>query len=71
MDAGDVYLSTKEAAELLGITRQRVIQLITRGRLKAAKFSNVYMIKRTDLKDVEARVPGRPPKQPIRSKNGS
>jgi excisionase family DNA binding protein len=63
MKAGEVYLSTNEAAELLGVTRQRVIQLINRGRLKASKFANVYIIKQTDLKDVEDRAPGRPSKR--------
>ncbi len=62
MQAGDTYISTSEAAALLGITRQRVIQLINHGRLRASKFANVYMIKQADLKDVEERTPGRPPK---------
>jgi excisionase family DNA binding protein len=62
MKLDETYLSTNEAAKLLGITRQRVIQLINKGRLKASKFAKVYMIKQEDLKAVEVRVPGRPPK---------
>lgn len=56
------YISTNEAADALGITRQRVLQLITSGRLPAEKFANIYMIRRTDLSQVEERTPGRPPK---------
>ena len=56
------YISTNEAADVLGITRQRVLQLITSGRLPAEKFANVYMIRRADLRQVEERTPGRPPK---------
>lgn len=56
------YISTSDAAERLGITRQRVLQLIERGRLPASRFANVYMIRVDDLKLVEDRQPGRPPK---------
>jgi excisionase family DNA binding protein len=57
----DAYISTNEAADRLGITRQRVLQLINSGRLPAEKFANVYMIKSADLKQVEDRPQGRPP----------
>lgn len=60
--AQDIYISTSEAAEILGITRQRVLQLIEHGRLAAKKFANVYMILKSDLSAVEERKPGRPPK---------
>jgi excisionase family DNA binding protein len=56
------YISTTDAAERLGITRQRVLQLIESGRLPASLFANVYMIRESDLKLVEDRPPGRPPK---------
>jgi excisionase family DNA binding protein len=58
----DDLISTNEAAEKLGITRQRVLQLIEAGRLPATKFANVYMIRAVDLKKVEDRPQGRPPK---------
>lgn len=58
----DAYISTNEAADRLGITRQRVLQLIKGGRLPAEKFANVYMIRPADLKQVEDRPQGRPPK---------
>jgi excisionase family DNA binding protein len=58
------YISTTDAAERLGITRQRVLQLIEAGRLPASLFANVYMIREEDLKLVEVRTAGRPPKAP-------
>ena len=60
--AAEEYISTTEAAEQLGITRQRVLQLIEDGRLDATKFASVYMIRRASLANVEDRKPGRPPK---------
>jgi excisionase family DNA binding protein len=60
----DDFLSTNDAAERLGVSRQRVLQLIEAGRLPAMKFANVYMIRTDDLKQVEDRPQGRPPKQP-------
>lgn len=60
--ADEEYISTTEAAEQLGITRQRVLQLIEGGRLDAKKFASVYMIHRASLANVEDRKPGRPPK---------
>jgi excisionase family DNA binding protein len=56
------YISTTDAAEKLGITRQRVLQLIESGRLPASLFANVYMIREADLKLIADRPPGRPPK---------
>ncbi len=56
------YISTTDAADRLGITRQRVLQLIEAGRLPASLFANVYMIRESDLKLVKDRIPGRPPK---------
>lgn len=61
MSAED-YISTNDAANVLGVTRQRVLQLIQDGRLKAQKFANVYMIQRGDLNNIEERPMGRPPK---------
>jgi excisionase family DNA binding protein len=55
-------ITTNEAAEALGVTRQRVLQLIQDGRLKAEKFANVYMIRPDDLSNIEGKPMGRPPK---------
>jgi excisionase family DNA binding protein len=54
------YISTTEAGEILGISRQRVLKLVQQGRLKAIKVANVYLIKKSDLADVKNRKPGRP-----------
>ena len=56
------FITTKEAAERLGITRRRVVALVTAGRLPATKFGRDYMIKEKDLKLVENRKVGRPKK---------
>lgn len=55
-------LTTMEAAQRLGVTVRRVNDLITSGRLPAARFGRAYMIKESDLKLVENRKAGRPPK---------
>jgi excisionase family DNA binding protein len=56
-------LTTKQAAEKLGITPRRVQALIEAGRLPASKFGRDYMIKEADLKLVEDRKVGRPKKE--------
>ena len=69
------FLTTNEAAERLGVSSIRVRQLIAEGRLPAQKFGTAHMIKVSDLKLVEDRKPGRPPKPkaetPKISKRGS
>lgn len=55
-------LTTQEAAERLGVSVRRVTELITSGRLPAERFGRAYMIDDSDLKFVEDRKPGRPPK---------
>lgn len=56
------FLTTKQAAERLGITPRRVQALVTAGRLPAQKFGRDYMIREKDLKLVEERKVGRPKK---------
>jgi excisionase family DNA binding protein len=55
-------LTTKEVAEQLGVSVRRVHALIQAERLTAEKFGRDYMIKEEDLKPVQDRKPGRPPK---------
>lgn len=55
-------LTTKETAERLNVSVRRVHQLIEEGRLPAEKMGRDYFIKDEDLKLVEDRKPGRPPK---------
>jgi excisionase family DNA binding protein len=56
------FISTTEAASLLKITRQRVLDFIKDGRLSASKLGNVYMIRKSDLALVAERKTGRPKK---------
>jgi excisionase family DNA binding protein len=56
-------LSTSEAAEKLGISPIRVRQLIREGRLSAQKIGRDYVIDEKDLRHVEDRQTGRPPKE--------
>jgi excisionase family DNA binding protein len=56
------FLTTKEAAEKLGVKIRMVQLLIQTGRLPATKFGRDYMIKPEDLKLVENRKVGRPKK---------
>ena len=65
------YITTNEAAGTLGVTRQRILQLIQDRRLKAEKFGNVYMIRPGDLSNIEARPMGRPPKAASTEKTAS
>lgn len=53
-------LNTKEAGEILGISRARVNALILADRLPAVKLGRDWVIKEKDLKKVAVRKPGRP-----------
>ncbi len=60
----DRLLSTVEVAEQLGVTRQRVLELINEKRLTAIKVGRNYVVRAADLAAVERRRgPGRPPKK--------
>lgn len=56
------YLTTKEVAEKLGVSVGRVKQFVAEKRLPAIKVGNTNLIKETDLRFVENRENGRPPK---------
>ena len=56
------FLTTQEAAEKLGVTAGRVRQMIVDGQLPATKFGRDNLIQEADLKLVENRKVGRPPK---------
>jgi excisionase family DNA binding protein len=58
-------LTTPEVADRLGITVTRVQQMIAAGRLPAEKMGRDYFIKEDDLKLVENRKAGRPPKSAL------
>jgi excisionase family DNA binding protein len=57
-------LTVREAAERLGVTRERVYMLIKDKRLPADKFGRDWQIQEQHLKFVKDRKPGRPRKQP-------
>lgn len=60
--SNEVFLSTPQVAEKLGITRQRVLALIDVGKLPAMMVGGSYIVKEVDLKLIENRPVGRPPK---------
>lgn len=55
-----MYLTTKQAAEKLGITPRRVRALIESGRLKARKIGRDYLIDSHNLAAFHPLPPGRP-----------
>jgi excisionase family DNA binding protein len=55
-------LTTREAAEKLNISMRRVRALIEAGQLPSKQYGRDHLIKESDLKLVEDRKPGRPPK---------
>ncbi len=58
-------LTSAQAAERLGVSVRRVQQLVKDGRLPAELFGGSLMIKEEDLKLVEERKVGRPPKAKV------
>jgi excisionase family DNA binding protein len=57
------FISTKRAAEILGVNDSRVRQLILAGRLPARKIGRDWIIREKDLEKVTDRKPGRPRKE--------
>jgi excisionase family DNA binding protein len=55
-------IGTKEAAERLGVSQQRVQALIKSGQLPAEKVGRDWLINEKDLEKVSERKTGRPPK---------
>ncbi len=62
MFAMNGLLTTQEAAIKLGVTAGRVRQMIADGQLPATKMGRDNFIKESDLRLVENRKVGRPPK---------
>lgn len=56
------WLTTQQAADVLGVTAGRIRQMIVDGQLPTTKFGHVHMIDESDLSLVADRKPGRPPK---------
>jgi excisionase family DNA binding protein len=64
-------LTTSEVAGRLGVSLRRVRQLIEEGRLPSRQFGRDHLINESDLKLVEDRKPGRPPKPKEEKGKGS
>jgi excisionase family DNA binding protein len=58
----ETLLTTPQVAERLGVTARRVLALIEAGRLPSQQYGRDHLVKESDLKLVEDRKPGRPPK---------
>lgn len=58
----DKLLTTREVSERLDISMRRVRALIEAGQLPSTQYGRDHLIKESDLKLVEDRKPGRPPK---------
>ena len=57
-------LSVAEAAEMLGVHRTRINQLVDSGDLPATRIGRSYVIREADLEKVKDRpAPGRPTKE--------
>ncbi len=63
-------LTTPEVAERLNVSVRRVQALIEAGRLPSQQYGRDHLVKETDLKLVEDRRPGRPPKPKVAATNG-
>jgi excisionase family DNA binding protein len=57
----DKLLSTAEVAAQLGVTRQRVLELIGEERLPALKVGRAYVVRADDLSSLSIGKAGRPP----------
>ncbi|HWW74328.1 MAG TPA: helix-turn-helix domain-containing protein [Pyrinomonadaceae bacterium] len=66
----DKLLSTAEVAGQLGVTRQRVLELITEERLPATKVGRAYVIRAGDVASLELRSVGRPSVKKAAKKGG-
>ncbi len=66
----DKLLSTAEVAAHLGVTRQRVLELITGERLPAMKVGRAYVVRSGDLSLLSLGKAGRPPKAKPAQSNG-
>jgi len=55
-------VTTKEAAQILGITDGRVRQMILRGQLPAKRFGRALTLSRSDVESLRGRKAGRPKK---------
>lgn len=69
MPADRQIITTREAAEILGVTDRRVLAMIAAGNLKAERYGYMWMLRRAEVVRLSkrARPVGRPRKP--RSRN--
>jgi excisionase family DNA binding protein len=60
MADGGKFIGTSTAADLLGVSPNRIRQLISSGQLPAERVGRTFVILRTDLDSFAAQPPGRP-----------
>jgi len=67
------YLTTKEAAKILGVLPRQVTRLIGAGKIKASKIGRDWIINEKDLNDYldRRRSPGRPRRKEQRKHENS
>jgi excisionase family DNA binding protein len=65
----DEFMSTIEAAERLGITYERVTQLVKAGKLNAKKFGRDWMVSRQSVEERLEKSKGKSKHDPTRGKN--
>lgn len=56
-------LGTSQVAEILGVSKRRVLALIEAGRLKATRAGSQWVVLRKDLAPIMVRKKGRPAKK--------
>jgi excisionase family DNA binding protein len=70
-EESDALLSTAEVGARLGVTRQRVLELITEGRLSAMKVGRAYIIRAGDVASLDRLRVGRPKTTPDANKRAT
>lgn len=57
----DEWISQKQAAEIRGVTRQAINELVQKGRFETLEVGGRTLIKRNEVEDYEPKKGGRPP----------
>ena len=57
-ESGNYWISVAEAAEILGVHRNRVLQLVSNGLVDGQKIGNTWIICRTSIESRAANPPG-------------
>lgn len=55
------WISQKKAADMRGVTRQAIHQLMKKGRFRTKEVAGKTLLHRKDVKDYEEKRGGRPP----------